>query len=229
MSVLAFDTATSATAVALLGPDAVVREAYDDPGEGARPNHTSMLLVLAHRLLAEAGMEFSEVTRLAVGIGPGTFTGLRIGIATARALALGGGTELVGICSLRAMALGVGEGERPVLAVIDARRGEAFVAAYAGSAELVAPCVVAPDRLGVLVREAEIAGALAVGGGAVRFRSELEAAAVCVAPEDSPLHRVSTPAMCRLAAADDVDAYGAVAPLYLRLADAELALRARMS
>ena len=86
MRILAFDTATRATAVALAGTGERVLEARDDPPPGERPRHASRLLPLTAELLERAGIGFEDIDRLAVGVGPGTFTGLRIGVATARAL-----------------------------------------------------------------------------------------------------------------------------------------------
>jgi tRNA threonylcarbamoyladenosine biosynthesis protein TsaB len=218
MIALAFDTATEATAVAL-SRDGEITEARDDPGAGERPRHAAQALPLAHELLAAAGLRFADVDTVVAGIGPGTYTGLRIGLATAQALAGAAGARLVGVGTLRTLARA---GDGPLYAVIDARRGEAFVAGYDGPQELLAPAVVAPERLAELIP----AGSTAVGGGAVRFREELEAGGAVVAPGDSPFHRVSAGVACRLVAAGEIDARDdAVAPLYLRLPDAELALR----
>jgi tRNA A37 threonylcarbamoyladenosine modification protein TsaB len=123
--------------------------------------------------------------------------------------------------------------------VIDARRGEAFAAAYrtttAGGApdELVAASALAPEDLGEVIATAVDRGIepgrpwLAVGDGAVRFRSCLERLAVTVAPDSSPLHRVSAESVCELgllaAPAPDVEA---VLPDYGRRPDAEIALEA---
>src|SRR5580700_7249570 len=107
MAVLGFDTSTSATAVALRLRDGTTTQARDDPPAGAHPGHATRLLGMAHQLLAGAGVGWSHVDRIAVGLGPGTFTGLRVGVATARGLAQSLAAELVGVSSLRALALGV--------------------------------------------------------------------------------------------------------------------------
>lgn len=215
MNVLGFDTATPSTAVAVLRPGEDPLEARHDPAPGERPGHAAQLLALAAELLGRAGLGFCDVDRIAVGVGPGTFTGLRIGVATARALAQGAGADLAPVSTLRALASGPGH-ER-VLAVLDARRGEAFAAAWAGDEELLAPVTVAPEGLGALGGP----GVLAVGDGALRFRPELEGAGTAVPPDGSPLHRVSAAAVCRLAlgagAAVPLDA---VLPDYLRQPDA---------
>ena len=145
MIVLGLDTATPATVVGLRLADGRTLQARDDPAARQRPGHATQLLPLADGLLAEAGTDWPELKRIAVGVGPGTFTGLRIGIATARGLAQSLGVELVGVSSLRALAYGAGEDAQRVLAVIDARRGEVFLAAYDGDQELIAPQAVSPD------------------------------------------------------------------------------------
>ncbi len=220
--VLALDTATPATAVALLTGDGEGREARHEPAPGERPGHTAQLLPLAAGLLADAGLRFADVGRVVVGTGPGTFTGLRIGVATARALARAAGAELAGVSTLRALAAGAGTAE-PVLAVLDARRGEAFAAEYAGEEERTAPAALTPDALAALGRP----GLLAVGDGSVAFRAVLEPAGVAIPADGSPLHRVSALALARLGAAAPVARVEDVVPEYLRLPDAEIALRDR--
>ncbi|MEJ7797491.1 MAG: tRNA (adenosine(37)-N6)-threonylcarbamoyltransferase complex dimerization subunit type 1 TsaB [Solirubrobacteraceae bacterium] len=198
MIVLGFDTATPATAVALLEGHAPgdARERRHDPPAGERPGHASRLLALAHDLLDEAGLRFADIDRIAVGLGPGGFTGLRIGVATARALAQAADAEIVGVSTLRALAAAArpaaGQG---VLAVVDARRGEVFAAGFRGERQLLGPLAIAPSALGALAG----AGWLALGDGALRFRDDLQAAG-CVVPADgSPQHGVSARMICRLA------------------------------
>jgi tRNA threonylcarbamoyladenosine biosynthesis protein TsaB len=228
MNVLGFDTATAATAVALVAGDEV-HEARDDPPPGERPRHTAELLALARDLLARAGLRFADLDRVAVGTGPGSFTGLRIGVATARALAQATGVAVAGVSTLRALAEPV-EHRGPVLAVIDARRGEVFVAGWHDDEPVLAPRAMAPADLAAL---AEGGGAgvrsawLAVGDGAVRFRDLLVQAGMTVPEPGSPVHRVSAATVCRLGARAEPAPRGAVVPDYLRLPDAEQALRAR--
>ncbi len=119
MRILAIDTATPATAVALVDLERAGRpgdlpapirgglclEARDDPPAGARPRHTQCLLALSAPLAAQGG-GFQTIDRIAVGIGPGTFTGLRIGIASAQALARSLEIPLVGVSTLQSLALG---------------------------------------------------------------------------------------------------------------------------
>jgi tRNA threonylcarbamoyladenosine biosynthesis protein TsaB len=235
---LAFDTATPATTVALALTDEKLLTRRHEPAPGERPGHVSELLPLALALLAEAGLDVAQLDRLAVGIGPGTFTGLRIGVATARALAHAHDLPLVGVSTLRSLAAGAaahGDAPEPpaTLAVLDARRGEAFAAAWGtGDAAqpaaeiLLAPAALTPDALAEAVA-ALPAGAVAVGDGAVRFRDVLAAAGAVVPADDSAAHRVDAAVHARLAMVMEPDARDAVLPAYLRLPDAELALRRR--
>jgi tRNA threonylcarbamoyladenosine biosynthesis protein TsaB len=235
MIVLGFDTATSATAVALRLTDGRTLEARDDPSPGAHPGHATQLLGMADELLAEGGIGWQQVQRLGVGVGPGTFTGLRVGVATARGLAQSLGCELAGVSSLRALALGARRGERPggVLAAIDARRGEVFVAAYGpGFEELLAPRALAPELLGEALAELGPGAGpwTAIGDGALRYRAAVEAAGVSVPEDASPLHLLHGTAICELAGATaPAGEAGAVLPDYRRRPDAELALASASS
>ena len=237
MQLLAFDTATPATTVALALADENVLTRRHEPRPGERPGHVRELLPLALALLDEAGLGFAQLDRIAVGIGPGTFTGLRIGVATARALAHAHDLPLVGVSTLRSLAAGatpVAAGARTVVAVLDARRGEAFAAAWVdGDAArdpavepLLAPAALTPEALAQAVR-ALPAGVVAFGDGTVRFRDVLEAAGAVVPADDSRAHRVEAAVHARLAAAMEPEAGDAVLPAYLRLPDAELAFRRR--
>jgi tRNA threonylcarbamoyladenosine biosynthesis protein TsaB len=229
VNVLGFDTATSATAVGLLAGDEA-HEARDDPAPGARPRHTAELLTLSRELLERAGLAFADIDRIAVGTGPGSFTGLRVGIATARALGQATGAPLAPVSTLRALAAPARHRGGPVLAVVDARRGEVFVAGWHDGERVLAPAAMPPGDLAGL---AERGGAgirapwLAVGDGAVRFRDLLVDAGLTVPEPGSPLHRVSAGTVCRLGASAEPVARGAVVPDYLRAPDAEAALQAR--
>lgn len=243
VQLLAFDTATPATTVALRLADGEIRARRHEPAAGERPGHVTELLPLALALLAEADLTLRQLDRIAVGVGPGTFTGLRIGVATARALAQANGLPLVGVSTLQSLAAGaVAEAQRAdtaaILAVLDARRGEAFAAAWTpprpsaeradgeGPAPLLAPAALTPQALAEAVAGLP-ATTVAVGDGAIRFRNVLEAAGAVIPADDSTAHRVDAAVHARLAAGMEPDALDAVLPAYLRLPDAELALRRR--
>jgi tRNA threonylcarbamoyladenosine biosynthesis protein TsaB len=240
--VLGFDTATRSTAVGLRMADGSALQVRDDPAPDGHPGHATRLLGMANELLGEARIGWSGLQRIAVGLGPGTFTGLRVGVATARGLAQSLGVELVGVSSLRALAEPAldsePEGAR-VLAVLDARRGEAFAAAYEVTAggdieELAQPRALAPGDLGAIVEQVAVQRGdgqrtewRAIGDGAVRFRGQLQDAGVAVPPGSSPLHLLSGQAICELGASDvavAVVAREAILPDYCRRPDAEIAL-----
>jgi tRNA threonylcarbamoyladenosine biosynthesis protein TsaB len=230
--VLGLDTATPATVVGLRLADGHTLQARDDPDARQRPGHATRLLPLANDLLIEAHIDWPEVERIAVGVGPGTFTGLRIGIATARGLAQSLGVDLVGVSSLRALAHGAlvhgtGDHAQRVLAAIDARRGEVFVAAYEGDQELIAPQAVSPDGVAELLESAAIDTKAeqwpALGDGAILYRETFERAGMRVAADRCEHHRIQAHAICELG--EQVSASGKpVVPDYRRRPDAEIAL-----
>ena len=221
--ILGLDTATDDTAVAVLRGGEPIFERRRGP-ESGRPLHGPALLGMVEEAVAEAG-GWGEIDRIAVGVGPGSFTGLRVGIATAQGLARSSGVELTGVCTLDALAAGMiripGEDFDRVICAIDARRGQVFAAVYDGRdpgipRRLVEPFVCDPsaltDQLGVL--EGSL---VALGSGALRFRADFEAAdAIVPEPADTD-HRVSA----RYTASIDSLRHGDVEPIYLRAPDAE--------
>lgn len=231
MSVLGLDTATAATTVALVRDDGTVFEARHDPPAGERPGHATRLLALVDDVLGQAGGRLEAVERIGVGVGPGSFTGLRIGVSTARALAQAHGAELVGVSTLRVLARGtVALAGGTVLAVLDARRQEAFAAAWRDDVPVFEPAALSPAALAraarSLAHRAE-APPLAVGEGALRFRHQIEATGAAVPPDGDPVHRVGARHLCRLAGQAQPGDLHAVLPHYLRLPDAEITRRQR--
>lgn len=200
------DTSTPVTSVALLG-DGVERELHDD---GERPRHAQTLLPLLEQVVAD----WSAVERLCVGVGPGGFTGLRLGIATARALSQALDLPVVPVSSLDALAAphpGV------VAALIDARRGELFAAVYEDGQRTREPVAIDPRTLA----QALAPGTLTVGDGAIRFREELERAGMAVPADGSDAHRVSALMVCRLGLGREPVDRDALLPDYRREPDAK--------
>jgi len=154
MLILAFDTATDVATSALVGDGEVL---------GERMSRAVTLLEDVDALLRQAGTHTRDVEALAVGIGPGSFTGVRIGLSTARGLALALDIPVAGVSTLAALAAGA-PGAVPV---IDARRREVFVPGR----------VVAPGELDIE------AGRTYIGSGAVRYRDLLEAAGAEIPPD----------------------------------------------
>jgi len=222
MLVLGVDTATDHAVVGATADGEVVRESLVGPGSDGRPRHSEVLLAEIERT-AEAAGGWERIDRIAVGVGPGSFTGLRIGIATARALAQAQDLPLVAVGSLAALARGIAEegGGELALAVFDARRGEAFAALFEGTGEeLWPPFVSPPAELAARVRGLGRAS-LAAGDGALRFAAELEAAGATVAPPEDPIHRVAARQVCAVGEAAIEAPTDQIQPLYLRPPDAK--------
>jgi tRNA threonylcarbamoyladenosine biosynthesis protein TsaB len=189
--ILAFDTAT-----------AVATSALVDDGEvlGERVSRAVTLLEDIDALLRQAGARPTDVDALAVGTGPGSFTGTRVGLALARGLGLSLGAPAAGVSTLDALTAG-SDGAYPV---IDAKRGEVFVAG---------PRVARPESL---VLEP---GTVCVGDGARRYRDVLEARGAEVPPDDSELHVPR--ARFHAALAGDFGPVGELEPIYVRVPDVD--------
>ena len=217
--ILGFDTSTAASAACVLRDDGVAFEALPRPEAlSAPPAHAHELMPAIAGVMDEAGARFGSLEAIAVGVGPGSFTGLRIGIATARALAGAEGLPLRPVSSLAALAAGI-EAEA-ALALIDAKRGEVFAALYADGRELWPPFVARPDELVRRVGAARLA-VRAAGDGSVRFRGVLEAAGIDVEPDESRAHVVRALNVCRLAVDIKDEPPEAVLPDYVRAPDAK--------
>jgi tRNA threonylcarbamoyladenosine biosynthesis protein TsaB len=224
MVVLGVDSATADAVVGVTEGDEVIREARVGPAEDGRPRHSQVLLGEIERCVDAAG-GWERIERIAVGVGPGSFTGLRIGIATARGLAQARGISVVPVSTLSALARGIttsdaGRGHL-ALPVIDARRGEAFAALIDDRGTEVWPPFVAPPedlagRLGDLDR-----APLAAGDGALGFAAELEAAGATVAPPEDPVHRVAARHVCAVGEEVGEASLDQIQPLYLRPPDAK--------
>jgi tRNA threonylcarbamoyladenosine biosynthesis protein TsaB len=194
MLTLAFDTATAVATSALVDGDEVL---------GERASRAQTVLEDIDALLRQAGAHPAEIGRLAIGIGPGSFTGVRIGLAAARGLALSLGVEGAGVSTLDALAAGA----PGALPVIDAKRSEIFTLLDGE------PAVLRPEDLPLAP------GVVCVGDGAVRYRSLLEERGASVPPDDDERHLPRARFHAALAgAAGNVDA---IEPLYLRVPDVD--------
>ncbi|HEX5990642.1 MAG TPA: tRNA (adenosine(37)-N6)-threonylcarbamoyltransferase complex dimerization subunit type 1 TsaB [Solirubrobacterales bacterium] len=222
MNVVGFDTATVDTVACAWRDGEVLHESQLGLSPQGRPLHATRLLGEVERAAAAAG-GWDAVDLIAVGLGPGTFTGLRVGISTARGLAVSLGLPARGVCTLDALAAGIAEagagGTR--LAVLDGWRGEVFAALYAeDGSRLWEPAVYRPEELAERVAELGEAPVVA-GSGAVRFRDELARDGVRIADDSDPVHRVAARHVCALAAAAGDSGPDGLAPIYLRPPDAE--------
>ena len=222
--ILGFDTATSDVAVAATRNGAPFDERVMAAQAGERPRHATALLGEIESVVQRAG-GWEDVGAIAVGVGPGSYTGLRIGIATARGLAQALAKPVVPVGTLAALAEGMDEDaearDRARLAVLDARRGQAFAALYeANGREVWPPLVATPaelaERVSTLSRPL-----MAAGSGAIRFRKELEVAGVEIPPESESAHRISARHVCLLGGAGKPSPPDSIQPIYLRPPDAE--------
>jgi tRNA threonylcarbamoyladenosine biosynthesis protein TsaB len=196
--ILAFDTATDVATSALVRGEEVL---------GERVSRAVRILQDVEALLDEAGLRAENVDGLVAGRGPGSYTGLRIGLVTARTLAVSLGIPVAGVSTLDALVAGA-PGATPV---IDARRAEVFTLVDGDPV-----CRPAEDL-------AVEPGAAYVGDGAVRYRALIQHGGGTVPPDDDPVH---VPwARHHAALARDFGDAGGVEPIYLRVPDAEKALR----
>lgn len=218
MNILGLDTSSAVSATCLLRADGAAFEHRPDPARlGEPPAHSRDLLLAVERVRREAEVEWADVGAVAVGVGPGMFTGLRIGVATARALAQARAIPLRAVSSLRALAAGI---DAPLaLPLVDARRGELFAALYEGDRELWPPFA-APLETIVERLTRDRLQPRAAGDGSLRSMDALKVAGVEVAPGDSPQHVVRALHLCRLAVGSPDASPEAVMPLYLREPDA---------
>lgn len=225
LATLGFDTATGELTVAVRAGGRSLSEAREGPDEAGRPRHSTLLLATVERCVEEAG-GWEAIGRIAVGVGPGSYTGVRIGIATARALGQARGLGLVGVPTVHALAAAIAEtpgaAGRPALAVLDARRGQAFAAVRepGGDGALGEPVLLEPRGLAELAASLDPAP-LAAGEGALRFLEELEAAGATVAPPEDAVHRVAARFICVVSDGSPTVTPDRVEPIYLREPDAK--------
>jgi tRNA threonylcarbamoyladenosine biosynthesis protein TsaB len=219
VTLLGLDTSTPAAAACVLRSDGETFEVVPAVDRlERRPAHASELMPAVAAAMDRAGVDWRDLDAIAVGVGPGTFTGLRIGIATARALATAAGLPLRRVSSLAALAAGIDAPLR--LPLIDARRGEVFAALFDDGRELWPPFAASPEDLIERLRQGEFTP-LAAGDGSLRFRGMLEAAGIRVAPQDSEAHVVRALHICRLGEGAQDESPEAVLPEYLREPDAK--------
>ncbi len=222
--VLGIDTSTPQTSLAI-GNEREVLASLSIAGQARQESVTPAL----QQLLTWSGLNMRNIGGVAVGIGPGLFTGLRVGVETAKTLAQVLTIPIVGITSLDALAFAVRYSPRRIAAVIDARRGEVFAAVYrsvpGGVVRETDHLVLKPDHL-VAELEAEAGEVLCVGNGAILYRHELEelgsrvefASPAVAHPDAAALVELAIPRFLR----EEFDRVFDVVPLYLRKSDAEI-------
>jgi tRNA threonylcarbamoyladenosine biosynthesis protein TsaB len=225
MIVIAIETSTPQTSVAI-GSEAGLIARTSVAGKARQEAVTPAL----EQLLAWSGLEIGKVDGIAVGTGPGLFTGLRVGVQTAKTLAQVLAVPILGLSSLDTLAFSVRYTQKRIIAVIDGRRGEVFWSAYrpvpGGVLRETEPVVARPDHL---VAELAVTpeDVLAVGNGAILYRDALQeigaqvefASATVAHPDAAALAELAVPRFLR----EEHDRLTDVVPTYLRKSDAEIA------
>ncbi len=209
MMILVLDASTPVTAVAL-AVEGEIRSEISVSARGA----SETLLPAVNAALNLAGEDLASVERLLVGVGPGTFTGIRIAAATARALSLGTGATLSKNSTLAALAAPALSCSADVLGVLDARRGQVFAQRFSEAGPKTEISCVKPQDLSAT------GAPLIVGDGAVRYREALRGLGR-IPPDTSPLHRVTATGHVLSADLTPVSA-GSLVPIYVREPDAEV-------
>jgi tRNA threonylcarbamoyladenosine biosynthesis protein TsaB len=223
--VLGIETSTPQSSVAL-GTEQGILASTSLTGH----THQEEVVSVLQRLLEWSGVELAQVGGIAAGVGPGLFTGLRVGVQTAKSFAQVLGVPIVGMTSLDVLAYSVRHTQKLVGAVVDARRGEVFWAAYrpvpGGVLRQGEFAVASPERL---AGELEALGedVLLVGDGAILYRKQIDelgskvefASTMRAHPQAAALVELSVPRFMR----EEHDRLTELAPLYLRKSDAEIA------
>jgi tRNA threonylcarbamoyladenosine biosynthesis protein TsaB len=224
MIILGIDTATPQVGCAIGGHEGVIASFQNAKGK----RHAETLVPAIDFVCRQANVELDEIGAIAVDVGPGLFTGLRVGVATAKAMASALRIPVVGVSSLDLLAFPLRWTNRRIVSVVDARRGEVFYASYrqvpGGVQRVSEPQVGSPDTL---CSEIQASGdeCLAVGDGARRYADEL-IDLIKVEIADAGLAYPSPSSLVQLAHAralreEFVNAWD-LQPVYLRKADAEI-------
>ena len=224
MLILAFETSAKAASAALLEDGRLLGESYQNTGL----THSQTLLVMAEHLLAQCGKTVAEVTAVAVAAGPGSFTGVRIGVAAAKGFAWGRQLPCYGVSTLEAMALSLGAWQGYVCPCMDARRSQVYNALFSVSQGTLER--LREDRAIALTELAEELKALdgpifLVGDGStLAYRTLSGEIPNLVLPPEHRMHQradgVALLAAQKIAAGEPGDA-NALTPNYLRLSQAE--------
>ena len=222
MLLLAFETSAKAASVALFDDSKLLGESYQNTGL----THSQTLMVMAEDLIKQCGFTPADITHTAVAAGPGSFTGVRIGVAAAKGFAWGKELPCYGVSTLQAMALGLGVWEGTVVCAMDARRAQVYNAVFSAKSGQLAR--ISEDRaisLAQLGEELkEVSGPVyLVGDGAALCHRTLSDLALILPPEWKQHQRavgVGLGAIAAMARGESGNA-AALIPNYLRLSQAE--------
>lgn len=224
MLILAFETSAKACSVALADEQKLLAESYQNTGL----THSQTLLSMAEDLLKSCALKPEDVTAVAVSAGPGSFTGVRIGVAAAKGFAWGAGLPCCGVSTLEAMALGLGVWQGYICPVMDARRGQVYNALFRVQQGVCTRVredrAIALTQLGQELKNIEEPIFLVGDGSILCYNTLAEAVPMLICPPEHRQHQraVGTVLAARqlLARGETCDA-ATLAPNYLRLSQAE--------
>lgn len=207
MLILGLDTCLSSCSVAVLDGERVLASAREVMARG----HQERLAPMAQAVMADAGLAFGRIERIGVTVGPGSFTGLRVGIAFAKGLALALDAPAVGIATLEALAA---EADGLVFPAIDARRGQLYLQAFEDGRALMAPDALTAETAAARIAELSQGRPFSLVGSGAALLADLAPGARVLNVEGADARHVA-----RLAAVRDP---APLRPLYLRAPDAKL-------
>jgi tRNA threonylcarbamoyladenosine biosynthesis protein TsaB len=207
MIVLALDTCLASCSVAVRDGELVLAHACEVMARG----HQERLAPMAEAVMAQAGLPFSAIERIGVTVGPGSFTGLRVGVAFAKGLASALDMPAVGIGTLEALAA---EAEGLVFAVIDARRGQVYGQAFENGRALMAPDALSLETAAARLAEVSMGRPLTLVGSGAPLLAAMVPQARVIAAEGADARQIARLASLRRP--------GPLTPLYLRAPDAKL-------
>ncbi len=224
MLILAFETSAKAGSVALWRDGVLLGESYQNTGL----THSQTVMAMAEKLIAHCGYTPAEVEAVAVAAGPGSFTGVRIGVAAAKGFAWGKELPCCGVSTLEAMAVNLGAWNGYVVPVMDARRSQVYTATFlAQEGRLTRICedrAISLQELGEELKEVTQPVFLVGDGAGLCYRTLQETVKQLVLPPEHRMHQraagVAIVAAQKIAAGETCDA-AALEPNYLRLSQAE--------
>lgn len=233
MKILAIETSTYSGSIALISEEAVLGEYYFNIG----PAHTEKLVPSIDWLLSELNTEKSDLTGVAVSLGPGSFTSLRVGISTAKGICYSLGIPLVGVSSLKVLAMNLPLAPFNICPVMDARKGEVFAALFRSNngeiERLAEDMVVTPEKLTDIIKD----NTIFIGDGALLYKDFLEdnlSDGIMFCPLNLNAPRASNVALAEIGKfKEEIDSINVadqvmkMAPQYLRKSEAEISKQGR--
>ena len=224
MKILAFETSAKAASVALVDNGKLLGESYQNTGL----THSQTLMVMAEELLKSCNLSVRDVEAVAVAAGPGSFTGVRIGVAAAKGFAWGGELPCYGVSTLEAMALSLGAWDGYVVPAMDARRNQVYTAIFRAEKGVLSrveeDMAISLEELKEKIKNFSEPVFLVGDGAVLCYNTLLEEVPGLVLPPEHRMHQRATGvalAAQAMADAGDPGNGGSLTPNYLRLSQAE--------